>query len=147
RRAALTDLDAIKNLADAHKHELGFVLRPALASSIGREEVFIAQNSQDVIGFVEYHHRRDHQTTLYHIAVESHHRRQGIGRLLVDELIRDAGEHEKEFIQLKCPADLEANEFYRSLGFNRVDTRPNKDRRLVIWNYRLVSNLRSGGDV
>ena len=138
RKATLTDLDAIKNLADTHKHELGFVLRPALAKSIERDEVFVAQNSKDVIGFVEYHHRRDDQTTLYHIAVQSGHRRQGIGRQLVDALVRDAGERNKQYIQLKCPLDLEANEFYEGLGFICVDIQPNKHRELAIWHFLLV---------
>lgn len=136
RKAALADVDVIKGLADAHKHELGFVLRPALANSIDRGEVFIAENGIGIVGFVEYHHRRDSQTTLYHIAVHSDHRRQGIGRQLVDALIRDAAQCNKRVIQLKCPVDLQANEFYERLGFSQIDVQPGRNRDLAVW--RLV---------
>ena len=59
RKATQADLDAVKGLADSHKHELGFVLRPALSRSIAREELLVAENHASVIGFIEYHHRQD----------------------------------------------------------------------------------------
>jgi len=138
RKATLADLNVIKSLADVHKNELGFLLRPALANSIDRSEVFVAENSRGIVGFVEYHHRQDEQTTLYHIAVRSDHRRQGIGRRLVKALTYDANER-KGFIQLKCPVDLEANEFYERLGFSQVDTDPGKHRELAVWRLQLDS--------
>ena len=139
RKANPADLDEIKNLADAHKHELGFVLRPALTNSIQRDEVFVAENSGNVVGFIEFHHRRDGQTTLYHIAVQSDHRRQRTGRQLVDALIRDAREHADGFVQLKCPVDLEANQFYERLGFSCIGIQPNKHRKLAIWRLSIGS--------
>lgn len=139
RKATLGDLDAIKALADRHKQELGFVLRPALVRSIERTEVFVAENSANVIGFLEYHHRRDSQTTLYHIAVQRDHRWQGIGQQLVDALIQDAVGFNKEFIQLKCPVNLGANEFYQHLGFSRIDVQPRRSRDLAIWRLQCRS--------
>ena len=133
RQAGLSDLDAIKYLADAHRNELGFVLRPALAKSIERAEVLVAENSCGIVGFIEYHHRRDEQTTLYHIAVQRDHRQRNIGRQLVQALRDDAGERNKSHIQLKCPVDLEANEFYDRLGFVKTEVQPGKHRSLVVW--------------
>ncbi|MBC8263372.1 MAG: GNAT family N-acetyltransferase [Anaerolineales bacterium] len=143
RKAIPADLDIVKGLADAHKNELGFVLRPALASSIDRGEVIVAENSRGIVGFVEYHHRQDEQTTLYHIAVAPQHRRQGIGQRLVNALVYDAGEHNQRFVLLKCPADLEANKFYERLGFSHVDTQPGKQRELSIWRLPLSSAIRT----
>ena len=137
RQATLSDLNAIKELADAHRHELGFVRRSGLARSIERGELFVAQNGQGVIGFVEYHHRRDGQTTLYHLAVQAGHRRRGIGRRLVQAMIHDAHQHDQEFIQLKCPVDLEANGFYQQIGFARIDLQPGKRRDLAVWQLSL----------
>ncbi|HFD39725.1 MAG TPA: N-acetyltransferase [Anaerolineae bacterium] len=138
RQATMFDLNAIKELADAHRHELGFVRRPALARSIERGELFVAQNGQGVIGFVEYHHRRDGQTTLYHLAVQADYRRQGLGRRLVQALVHDAGQHSQEFIQLKCPVDLEANRFYQQIGFAQIDLQRGKRRDLAIWRLSLA---------
>jgi len=82
--ATVTDLDAIKQIADAHRRELGFVRRPTLLAAINRQEIFIAKHNAQIIGFVEYHHRRDNQTTLYNIVVKADYRTQGVGRALVE---------------------------------------------------------------
>jgi ribosomal protein S18 acetylase RimI-like enzyme len=133
RKATHDDLDAIKCLADKHRVELGFVLRPALAKSIERGEVFVAENSEGIVGFVEYRHRQDEQTTLYHIAVQHDHRQISIGRQLVQALFSEAGQREKRHVQLKCPIDLEANEFYERLGFSQLGIQHGRKRDLVVW--------------
>lgn len=133
RKATKKDLDAVKELADSHRNELGFVLRPALVRSISREEVLIAENSTGVMGFVEYHHREDEQTTLYHIAVIPNYRRKGIGRALVDALRSEAKLLGKRKILLKCPIDLPANGFYSRLGFQSVRKEEGKARNLHVW--------------
>lgn len=133
RKATPADLDAIKVLADAHRHELGFVLRPALARSITRDQVLVAENSAGLMGFVEYHHRRDAQTTLYHIAVIPECRRRGVGRALVNALRAEASALGKRTVLLKCPADLPAQGFYGRLGFNLLGEETGKSRPLVVW--------------
>jgi ribosomal protein S18 acetylase RimI-like enzyme len=117
------------------------VLRPALAKSLERGEVLVSENSKGIVGFVEYHHRRDEQTTLYHIAVYSDHRRLNIGKRLIAALADDAREHGKRFIQLKCPVDLDANTFYRRLGFSRAGVQPGKNRDLAIWRLQMYGSL------
>lgn len=133
RKASEKDLDVVKTIADMHRHELGFVLRPALAKSITRQEVLLAENSVGVIGFVEYHHRMDDQTTLYHIAVNSAYRREGIGRALIDALISEARSLGKRKILLKCPIDLPVHGFYARLGFQSLRQAEGKSRSLTIW--------------
>jgi len=134
RRATHDDLDAIKGLADMHKQQLGFVLRPALARSISRKEVLVAEDQAEVIGFVEYHHRQDDQTTLYHIAVAPAHRSVGVGKALINALRLEARDLGKEIIQLKCPADLQAYSFYGHVGFRSVGSEPGKERAIVIFS-------------
>ncbi len=139
RKAALADLDAIKVIADTYRRELGFVLRPALARSITRGEVLVAENSAGLIGFVEYRHRQDEQTTLYHIAVVSNHRQEGVGRSLVDALHSEAWTIGKKIILLKCPSELPAQGFYARLGFNSIGEEPGNKRSLIVWVLPLVS--------
>jgi len=139
RKAGLTDLDAIKNLTEAHRHELGFVRRPALVESIQRKEVFVAENGAGIVGFLEYHHRRDNQTTLYHIAVRADHRKRGIGTALIDALTREAAQRHKTFIQIRCPADLPANSFYERVGCSQEGVQPGKKRDLIVWRLSLGS--------
>ena len=69
RKATSQDLEAIKQIADANKEAIGFVLRPALAQNIKRGWVLVAEREGVVIGFANYRHRQDDQTTLYEICV------------------------------------------------------------------------------
>ena len=136
--ATLLDLGELKELADAHKHELGFVLRPALARSITRGEVLVAENNTGLIGFVEYHHRQDEQTTLYHIIVAPDYRRQGIGQRLIEQLADEARAADKKVIALKCPTTLPANDFYVCTGWLLAGSEPGKCRPLNLWQLVLA---------
>jgi GNAT superfamily N-acetyltransferase len=66
-------------------------------------------------------------------------RRSGIGRWLVKQVIGDARHRGMALVRLKCPADLEANEFYARLGFRRAGIEDCARRALVLWEYALVS--------
>lgn len=133
RPANLDDLDAVKQIADHHKDELGFVPRPALVRSVDRQQLFVAENNAELVGFVDFRHRRDGQTTLYHLAVRSEHRGQGIGRALISALADDSQRQGKSYIQLKCPEALPANTFYESLGFQPIGVEKGNRRPLVVW--------------
>jgi ribosomal protein S18 acetylase RimI-like enzyme len=135
RKARSDDIEAIKAIADAHREELGFVLRPALEDSIQRGEILISENGTGLVGFVEYHHRRDEQTTLYHIVVKTEYRNQGIGRSLILALQKEAEAIGKNVIRLKCPADLPAQDFYDRMGFQIEGEAQGKRRRLVLWAF------------
>jgi ribosomal protein S18 acetylase RimI-like enzyme len=136
-KAELSDIDGIKQIADAHRKELGFVRRPTLIEAIDRSEILVAKQNGNTVGFVEYRHRRDEQTTLYNIAVFPEYRRLGVGRKLVQSLVNEAKERNKRYISLKCPEDLTANEFYEILGFQLQVIEPGKHRRLKIWQWHL----------
>jgi ribosomal protein S18 acetylase RimI-like enzyme len=136
-KAVLSDIDGIKQVADAHRKELGFVRRQALIEAIGRSEVLIAKQNGSIVGFVEYRHRRDDQTTLYNIAIISEYRGLGIGRKLVQSFVIEAKGRNKQYISLKCPEDLIANHFYETLGFQLYQVEPGKHRHLKIWRWIL----------
>jgi len=132
RPATLGDLDAIKALYDAQRQALGFVLRPALAESIQRSEILVAQNGV-LVGAVHYRHRRDQQTTLYHIAVQESQQRRGIGAALLLALRQECQARQARCILLKCPQELPSNQFYAALGFHLQGQDTGKHRSLNIW--------------
>lgn len=137
RKAMDSDLDAIKNLVDRHRHELGFVLRSAVLESIRRSEVLVAVGGSTVVGMLEYHHRRDEQTTIYHIAVDGDWRRRGVATRLIAALRKECGTQNKSFILLRCPVDLPANDFYSGAGFALVATENGRSRALNVWRREL----------
>lgn len=137
RMATIEDLEPIKALADSHKLELGFLVRGAIRRSIEHHEILIVDHlTSGVCGFVQYRHRQDEQTTLYNIVVTPAFRGRGLGRRLLNALIAEAVQHQKECIQLKCPSDLPANSFYSHCEFGLVKTEEGKHRALNVW--RLV---------
>ena len=134
-KAASTDIDGIKQIADAYRKELGFVRRPSLLEAISRSEVLVAKHNGNILGFAEYRHRKDEQTTLYNIAVTSKYRAKGIGRKLIETLMAESKDRGKNHISLKCPEDLLANKFYEALNFQLYEVEPGKHRKLKIWRW------------
>jgi len=137
RKATLQDLEAIKQIADANKKAIGFVLRPALAQNIGRGWVLVAEKDGLVIGFANYRHRRDEQTTLYEICVAEEHRGNGVGKALLEALIEEGHCLGKERLRLKCPVGNEANAFYANLGFEQAGRERGKNKELILWEKSL----------
>jgi ribosomal protein S18 acetylase RimI-like enzyme len=133
-----TDIQAAKLLADANRDSLGFVTRQKFEEVVEQRRGFAALEDDRVIGFVLYRHRKlDHQTTLSEICVHKDYRGQQIGRRLVNALIQECMNKSRHFIQLKCPTDLLANEFYRQLGFELAMTEKGKKRSLNVWRFFL----------
>jgi len=139
RRATLKDLDAIKVIADSHRHELGFVRRIVLQHSIEQGELLVANGRKGILGFVHYHHRLDKQTTLHNIAVRMDARGQGVGHALFNALNNEAAKQAQTIILLRCPDDLDANKFYFHLGMRCVQVEGGKRRRLKVWRKRIAT--------
>lgn len=119
RLATVDDLGWVKAMADRHRVELGFVLRPALTEAIAREELLVVTGK----GFCHYHERRDAWHTVYELCSEDH-----VGRLLLDAVPRPR--------QLKCPEDNKhANRFYFLAGGHLAAILPGKKRRLFLWTW------------
>lgn len=119
-QATQADLPWVKAMADRHRAELGFVLRPALAEAIDRGELWVVGQG----AFCEWHRRRDGWTTVYVLCSEQ----PGAGRVLLAGLSRP--------LRLKCPATLTANGFYAHLGgtLAAVEQRPMR-RALNVWEW------------
>lgn len=140
-KASFEDLNAVKEIADENRKELGFIVRQSLARSINRDELIIAKDDK-LIGFLDYHHRRDCQTTIYHFAINKNYRGKGIAKELIKFLIIECKNKKKKYILLKCPEDLNANNVYPKLGFMKVGYEDGKRRNLIIW--RLDTVLATG---
>lgn len=127
------DLPQIKALADANRHELGFLNRAAVSAAITHQEILYTPH-----GFLHFHHRRDRISTLYHLCISVTHRGQGIGRKLINAWEERSRSYGIKTLRLKCPLDLKANGFYSYMGFSRVAIEPGKHRNLVIWEKKLL---------
>lgn len=144
--AQVEHLSTAKQLADKHKHELGFINRTILQKAIESRSLLVAPcpdsednaaNRSELAGMVHFYVRRDDVVTLYNIVVASAYQRRGLGRRLFEELVILTRSLGKMQIRLKCPAELPANLFYERLGLERVAVEPGKHRPLNVWVYTL----------
>jgi len=136
-------LSSLKELAQQHKHELGFVNREILRKAIQARSVLVVPVGEEepalLAGMVHFYIRHDNVVALYSIAVAEAYRRRGIGRLLFNKLVDITRESGKTQIRLKCPADLPANLFYRRLGLELLTVEPGKRRPLNVWVHAVES--------
>lgn len=80
-------------------------------------------------GLLRYHLRRDGVATIHELIVLPAHRRKGIGRRLVRtvrELCPDST------IRATCPAEYEANQFWKAMGFGIAAYKP-PGGRMIVW--------------
>jgi ribosomal protein S18 acetylase RimI-like enzyme len=139
RFATEEDVPAVKAMADRHRYELGFVPTAALVEAARERRLLVAVLDEKVVGFVHFRCCRDGHATIYEIAVLSEHRRRGVGRALVEAVSQEAIQRGCVVLQLKCPIDLPANEFYRRVGFTEAGIEEGRRRPLRLWQKRLDS--------
>ena len=133
RKATKEDLVQIKFLADLERKSLGFITRATILQSIEKQELIVAEKDNQVIGFQMYHHRIDHQTTLYKKTVQKAYRRLGIGRKLETFVLNEAKLMGQTIVRLKCPVDNESNHFHVAMGFDLVGIEKKTKRDLCLY--------------
>jgi ribosomal protein S18 acetylase RimI-like enzyme len=141
RPALVRDLDAIKVIADQNRSELGFHTRQSFHESVTQKELLVAAADGRLAGFLRFHATRAGHATLREVAAAADCRGRGVGRALVFALVDRARGAGATSIRLSCPAELPANEFYRSLGFRRSHRRSKagKSRPLFQWELPLMT--------
>lgn len=139
QQASPNAIPDIKRIAANNKEALGFLPSAKIKDAIERHNLLTIGNGEKILGFLIYRHRKsDRQTTIYDICVDSEWRNQGFGRRLVEALKAECQSHQRAFVQLKCPVDLDANSFYQHLGFYHVGTELGKVRKLNVWRLPLL---------
>ena len=92
-----------------------------------RARVLVAEDDAAVVGAASFWIKPDlaHGDTVVEVpmlVVAENHRREGVGKLLMEEIRRLATEHDAGIIELVAAGDNRpAREFYRSLGFVETD--------------------------
>lgn len=126
RFARAQDIASVKRIANQYKNELGFVMLPKLYKSLERRELYVAEYNRRVVGFCNWHLRKDGRITIYEIAVDKAHIRQRIGAGLLASLPAHP-------TRLKCTTDNPANHFYAAVGYEHVSTEGGRTRPLNVW--------------
>lgn len=80
-------------------------------------------------GMCRFHLRRDGVVTVKELLVLPAARRKGVGRALV-EAVQER--HPTSVLRAVCPAEYDANQFWKNLGFTIAAYKP-PDGRLIQW--------------
>ena len=144
REASQEDAPAIRALSEASQDELGAISqhRHWLTHQIDIGDVFVAETSEgELVGFVVFNHNplKEHEhTTVYYLCIHSTHRKHGIGKRLMEAVAVDARLLGNKGINLKCPNQLPANHFYKSIGYTLEGSETDQEGdRLNSWTLSL----------
>lgn len=111
---------------------LGWLPTTAFKLAIEKGHILVAADDKRVYGFVEFGAVTKPKWTIHKIAVIKPARRYGIGGLLIDGLIKLAGEAGAG-VRLKVTEDNEnAIKFYQRHGFSLIEVEPSKTRKLWV---------------
>ena len=107
-----------------------------------RQITFGAIEDNEIIGFISADYVLD-ECTIFNIGVLPEHRRIGLGKLLIDELISEAKKHDFAFITLEVRSEnIPAYKLYEKAGFTLCGKRkgyyknPDDDALIYTLNLR-----------
>jgi GNAT superfamily N-acetyltransferase len=120
--ATMEDIPLIKKAANKHTEELGFIGGWDFKGVIEKQHMLVDRDSGS---FCHFHVRKDGMTVIYEILTTPAARGTGLGRQMVNKLVRP--------VRAKCPEGLPSNGFYQKLGFELVKVEEGKKRKLNVW--------------
>jgi GNAT superfamily N-acetyltransferase len=122
-RDVLPFLDSVIKHADLEKDALGFFPEAVYRQFAAQGKLLVAVEGNKYAGHLLFGAVAPHARVL-----QTHVRRQcrgrGIGRKLIEELVGNAEQWNYLSLTARVASDLEANNFYRSVGFKTVRTTP-----------------------
>lgn len=102
----------------------------ALMEAVSRGELILVDG-----GLCHFHRRRDGVVTIREIIVLPESQRLGIGRAMIDEVVRRTA---PVALCARCPADLPANAWYERMGFEKTHQfRSRSGREVIEWTLRV----------
>jgi ribosomal protein S18 acetylase RimI-like enzyme len=125
RYGTSADIGAVQHIARQFNRELGFVRRASLERAIANRELYVASLDTELVGFVNWHTRRDGWRTVYELGVHRDYHDQSIGRNLLYAVPTPT--------RLKCTTDNErANRFYAGTGMQLAAVEQGRKRALNV---------------
>lgn len=118
-------VDRVRRLADANRSMLGFVPDSAYREAALKGCLWIAVNrtTQDLMGYLFFGGTYPH-LKVFQIYVGHEFRSAGMARALIEELKKHGEATNHLTIAARVAAELDANEFWRRVGFRIVDQVP-----------------------
>ena len=141
RTASEADLTYVMSLMRANRESVGGLPAPAVSERIGRGTLKLGELHGEPCGYLLYDYR-DGILRIPQACIQYDARRRKYGVALVNELLSEYPNADE--IRLRCAADLEANLFWRDMGFICVGTTNGgrrRGRRINSWVMWLTPRL------
>jgi hypothetical protein len=143
-----TDTKFVMALQRKNRESVGGLPTPAIQERITRRTLLLARINGQPVGYLMYDVGQDGIIRIPQACIEYDARRRAYGFALVGQMLNL---HPTALeIRLRCAADIDANVFWRSLGFVCVGTTPGGSRRgriINLWQKWLDARLIQPSDV
>ena len=147
RQAIVEDLTYVMSLMRANRESVGGLPQPAVLERIGRGTLLLALVNDDPVGYLLYD-ARSGVVRIPQACIQYDARRRKYAEALIGALL--ALHADAEEIQLRCAADLEANIFWRDMGFVCLGTTQGgrrRGRKINYWTLWLTPRLILASDL
>lgn len=141
------DLLYVVSLMRANRESVGGLPVPAVKERVDRGTVLLARINGDPVGYVLYDYRHG-VIRIPQACIQYDARRRKYGIALMQALFTAYPNADE--VSLRCAADLEANVFWRDMGFVCVGTSPGGKRRgrtINAWTLWLTPRLITAQDI
>lgn len=139
------DLPYVVHLQKQHSAAIGFLPRAALAEKIRLGRIWLASENDEPAGFLHHGSLARPEVRIFQAAVQYDARRRHHGIALVNGLIARATSAGAQGISLRCLSFLDANTFWRDVGFSLRATEPGAKGTLNVWTRTLLASKASSG--
>lgn len=142
RQAVPQDIVYVMSLMRENRESVGGLPQPAIMERIERGTLILAEINNDPVGYILYD-LRGRTIRIPQACIQYDARRRKYGEAIVANLLAQHANRINE-VNLRCAADLEANVFWRDMGFTCVGTTPGGRRRgrtINIWTMWLEPRL------
>ncbi len=137
-----SDVKYVMSLMRKNRESVGGLPQPAVIERLHLGTVLIAREDVDPVGYVMYD-RSGGVVRIPQACIQYDARRRKFGEALLAALLRIEGVGLDE-VRVRCAADLEANVFWRDMGFSCVGSCPGGARRgrtINAWQMWLTPQL------
>lgn len=147
RTATEPDFDYMMALQRANRESVGGLPGPALRERIAKRAALLGILNGEPCGYLLCDHGRDGVLRIPQACIQYDARRRAYGAELVG---RALAQYHADEVRIRCAADLEANLFWRGLGFVCTATVKGGARRgrlLNLWQLWLTPRLITADDI
>jgi GNAT superfamily N-acetyltransferase len=136
-------IDYIDGLQKKNAEALSFYPRTVFEREVDKGRLFLSMLNGEPCGYI-YAGAQAKDVKLHQVCIQYDARRKWYGAALVQVLEAYANEGKASTVTLRCGFDIEANEFWKSLGYGVVAVQNGgirRMRRINVWQKQLTPDL------